>query len=119
MDLQQMMAMLGAQGGGRGPAAPAAPSSTSLVSFKAGRMTVTGPNPNGPYNVRAEKKKGTLSFARTNAGNPGGEGICSLQWCERNKKDVKEESIVFADAVFRKVDTKRPEDRVYVLQYTG
>ena len=119
MDLQQMMAMLGRQGAGGRPAPVAAPQTTSLASLKAGRMTSVGPNAAGQFTIKAEKKRGTLSFSRTNAGNPSGEGILSLQWSERNSKDVKEDMIVFGDAVFRKVDTKRPEDRVYVLQYTG
>ena len=117
MSLQQMMAMFSQGAGGGGLPPPSAVLAVPLVSFKAGRLTCVGPSSGGAYQITADKKRGTLALVRSTTQHPEGEGVISLQWTERNGKDVKQNLLLFGDAIFRKVDTRRPNDRVYVLQY--
>lgn len=82
-----------------------------LVSFNAGKMTVK-PSANGKFLVTPQLEKGKVCLSR------GDDQLLHFQWVDRQTGASPEDFIIFPDdAHFAKVDTGRPEDRVYILQY--
>ncbi|KAF0691942.1 Aste57867_16912 [Aphanomyces stellatus] len=86
---------------------------TSLVEFNAGKMTAV-PKEAGSTKlvVTADVQKGKISLVR------GDDQLLHFQWKNRTTGAAVDDYIIFPqDATFEKVDTSRPNDRVYVLQY--
>jgi len=100
----------------------------ALISFRAGRMTVGPVKENGKHMITAEKKRGIVRIVR------GADSLLHFQWKIRKSKRViapmpstsappsstsenEDDHVIFPDeTTFAKVDTGRPEDRVYLLQ---
>ncbi|KAE8985107.1 hypothetical protein PF010_g21176 [Phytophthora fragariae] len=91
--------------------APSTAGRNELVSFNAGTMTVK-PSANGKFLVTPQLEKGKVCLSR------GDDQLLHFQWVDRQTGASPEDFIIFPDdAHFAKVDTGRPEDRVYILQY--
>ncbi|OQS04878.1 proteasomal ubiquitin receptor ADRM1 [Thraustotheca clavata] len=87
----------------------------SLVEFNAGKMT-TAPKETGSTKlvITPDLQKGKIVLVR------GDDQLLHFQWKNRTTGAVVDDFIIFPnDASFQKVDTGRPNDRVYVLQYKG
>jgi 26S proteasome regulatory subunit N13 len=83
-----------------------------IVSFKAGILTAT-PKPGGNNNflVHADPRRGTISLEKI-------DGITHFMWKDRQTLQVVHDSVVIpGDQTLVKVDTGRPEDRIYLLQF--
>lgn len=82
-----------------------------LVSFNAGKMTVKS-TANGKFLVTPLLEKGKICLSR------GDDQLLHFQWVDRQTGASPEDFIIFPDdAQFAKVETGRPDDRVYILQY--
>jgi 26S proteasome regulatory subunit N13 len=82
-----------------------------LVSFNAGKMTAKA-SANGKFTVTPQLEKGKVCLSR------GDDQLLHFQWVDRQTGASPEDFIIFPDdAHFAKVDTGRPGDRVYILQY--
>ncbi|RMX64276.1 hypothetical protein DD238_005373 [Peronospora effusa] len=91
--------------------APSTAGRNELVSFNAGKMTVK-PTTNGKFLVIPQVEKGKICLLR------GDDQLLHFQWMDRQTGASPEDFIIFPDdAHFAKVDTGRPKDRVYILQY--
>ncbi|EGZ10305.1 hypothetical protein PHYSODRAFT_564524, partial [Phytophthora sojae] len=91
--------------------APSTAGRNELVSFNAGKMTVK-PTANGKFLVTPQLEKGKVCLSR------GDDQLLHFQWVDRQTGASPEDFIIFPDdAHFAKVDTGRPEDRVFILQY--
>ncbi|KAG7393087.1 hypothetical protein PHYPSEUDO_012422 [Phytophthora pseudosyringae] len=91
--------------------APSTAGRNELVSFNAGKMTVK-PAANGKFLVTPQLEKGKVCLSR------GDDQLLHFQWVDRQTGASPEDFIIFPDdAHFAKVDTGRPSDRVYILQY--
>ena len=74
-------------------------------------MTVK-PTTNGKFLVVPQLEKGKVCLLR------GDDQLLHFQWMDRHTGASPEDFIIFPDdAHFAKVDTGRPADRVYILQY--
>jgi len=127
-----LLAMLG----GAGPASVASNRRESegktILSFKAGKMNTTL-QPNGKYLITPDPRRGTISLSwhstgasssSTSNNNSGGSssnnaGILKFEWTDRRTRTTVDSLSIFpADNVtYTKIDTSRPKDRVYLLQY--
>ncbi|KAL7549837.1 hypothetical protein ACHAWF_013099 [Thalassiosira exigua] len=125
---------LGGSGGGGG----GDPAETSLLSFKAGKMT-TRLKSNGKYAVEPDPRRGEVRVVWTAtpassaggrgsaAGGAGGGGAAAatghikLEWRDRRTKTVVNTVPIFPedDAAFERVETGREGDRVYLLGLRG
>ncbi|KAH9125642.1 hypothetical protein AeMF1_003780 [Aphanomyces euteiches] len=87
----------------------------SLVEFNAGKMSAVPKEPgNTKLIVSPEPQKGKICLVR------GDDNLLHFQWKNRTTGASVDDYIIFPqDATFDKVDTSRPNDRVYVLQYKG
>ncbi|CAI5744722.1 unnamed protein product [Peronospora destructor] len=91
--------------------APSTTGRNELVSFNAGKMTVK-PTTNGKFLVIPQLEKGKVCLLR------GDDQLLHFQWMDRQTGASPEDFIIFPDdAHFAKVETGRPNDRVYILQY--
>ncbi|CAI5709881.1 unnamed protein product [Hyaloperonospora brassicae] len=91
--------------------APSSAGRNELVSFHAGKMTVKSAA-NGKFLVTPQLEKGKVCLSR------GDDQLLHFQWVDRQTGASPEDFIIFPDdAHFGKVDTGRPDDRVYILQY--
>ncbi|KAL3658775.1 hypothetical protein V7S43_016144 [Phytophthora oleae] len=91
--------------------APSTAGRNELVSFNAGKMTVK-PSANGKFLVTPQLEKGKVCLSR------GDDQLLHFQWVDRQTGASPEDFIIFPDdAHFAKVETGRPDDRVYILQY--
>jgi len=95
-----------------GGAAPAAPA--PLVRFKAGKMTAEWQSASRKFLVSPQNEKGEIVLTRAADGQ-----LLHFQWLNRVSKEVVDDYIVFADCEYKKVDTGREDDRVYMLEWTG
>ena len=86
---------------------------SELLSFKCGRMTATAKG-SKKFSVEADPRAGRLVLVRA-----GGEEALHLQWRVRGSGNaVVEDLLVFPNnQEFKKVETGRAEDRVYLLQF--
>ena len=67
---------------------------------------------NGKFLVTPQLEKGKVCLSR------GDDQLLHFQWVDRQTGASPEDFIIFPDdAHFEKVDTGRPDDRVYILQY--
>jgi hypothetical protein len=85
-----------------------------LLSFKAGKCNFSAatPLPSGKFLVSADPRRGTIALVQNNR-----DGLTHFQWIDRSNGRVEEDRIVFpGDVVFKKIDTGRPTDRVYVMK---
>uniref|UniRef100_A0AAV1VAA1 Proteasomal ubiquitin receptor ADRM1 n=1 Tax=Peronospora matthiolae TaxID=2874970 RepID=A0AAV1VAA1_9STRA len=90
---------------------PSSAGRNELVSFHAGKMTVKAAA-NGKFLVTPQLEKGKVCLSR------GDDQLLHFQWVDRQTGASPEDFIIFPDdAHFDKVDTGRPDDRVYILQY--
>ncbi|OQS00709.1 proteasomal ubiquitin receptor ADRM1-like protein [Achlya hypogyna] len=87
----------------------------ALVEFNAGKMTAAPKEAGGTkLVVTPDLQKGKIQLVR------GDDQLLHFQWKSRTTGVVADDFIIFPnDAAFQKVDTGRPNDRVYVLQYKG
>lgn len=86
--------------------------SQALIHFKAGKCEMVEiPGSGGIFRVTPDKRKGTLSL-RTQ------DGLTKIVWTDRTQSGAAgEEVIVFPDeVVFKRVNTGRDGDRVYLLK---
>ncbi|KAF4317763.1 hypothetical protein BBO99_00007780 [Phytophthora kernoviae] len=91
--------------------APSTAGRNELVSFNAGKMSVK-PTANGKFLITPQLEKGKVCLSR------GDDQLLHFQWMDRQTGASPEDFIIFPeDAHFAKVDTGRPDDRVYILQY--
>ncbi|KAL7689405.1 putative ubiquitin interacting, proteasomal ubiquitin receptor Rpn13/ADRM1 [Plasmopara halstedii] len=91
--------------------APSSAGRNELVSFNAGKMTAK-PTANGKFVVTPQLEKGKVCLSR------GDDQLLHFQWVDRQTGASPEDFIIFPDdAHFAKVETGRPDDRVYILQY--
>lgn len=82
-----------------------------MLSIKAGKM-FTAPRPNGNLIVTAQKERGRIVLRK------GTNGTVHFEWHDRKTNKKVDDYIVRPkDATFSKVDTKRTDDRVYLLQF--
>jgi hypothetical protein len=94
--------MWGAQAPVRAPA--------PLISFKAGKMRTT-PIENR-FRVEADDRRGLLSLEK------GQDGAIHFLWKDRQTLQAVDDFLVFpGDQTLEKVDTGRPEDRIYLLTF--
>jgi hypothetical protein len=94
--------MWGAQAPVRAPA--------PLISFKAGKMR-TSPIENR-FRVEADDRRGLLSLEK------GQDGAIHFLWKDRQTMQAVDDFLVFpGDQTLEKVDTGRPEDRIYLLTF--
>ncbi|ETV93819.1 hypothetical protein H310_12382 [Aphanomyces invadans] len=86
---------------------------TSLVEFNAGKMTAVPKEPGSTkLLVTPDIQKGKIVLVR------GDDQLLHFQWKNRTTGANVDDYILFPhDATFEKVDTSRPNDRVYILQY--
>lgn len=97
----------------RGQAASGA-AAPSVISFKAGLMVI-GNETDGRFNCSADNRKGLISLVKDQADN-----LLHFRWSTRPQGTVEIDRMIFPDEVdFKKVNTGRPEDRVYLLKYRG
>lgn len=84
---------------------------TALTSFKAGKMRATKITDN-KFRVEADDRRGVLSLEK------GNDGATHFTWKDRQTLQVIDDLLVFpGDQTLEKVDTGRPNDRVYLLTF--
>lgn len=67
---------------------------------------------NGKYGVTADPRRGSISLVHTN------DGMVHFRWSNLPGGKVEDDRMVFpGENVFKKVNTGREHDRVYMLQY--
>eukprot|EP01041_Mallomonas_annulata_P008918 gene8918-18455_t len=82
-----------------------------VLQFKAGKCSMV-PQPGGKFLVNPELQKGMISLTKTN------DNLISFQWADRTTHSVDAGLILFPDDVdFKKVNTGRSNDRVYMLKW--
>lgn len=82
-----------------------------IVSFKAGKCAMVL-QPEGDFLVTPEDKKGQITLSKES------DGLIHFRWTDRTTKTVVDDLIVFPDDVqFKKVNTGRESDRVYMLKW--
>ncbi|KAL9178432.1 hypothetical protein ACHAXT_003762 [Thalassiosira profunda] len=145
MDNADLLSLLGgAAAPSRGGATTSGTTETSILHFKAGKMTPTL-QPNGKYLVEPDARRGELHVVWTaapsaaaaagggaanasatasganNSGNNGNaaapNGHLQLEWRDRRTQTAVNTIRIFAeyDATFQRVETGREGDRVYLL----
>jgi hypothetical protein len=88
------------------------PGDKPLLEFKAGKCALVSQE-DGDFLVTPDDKRGKITIVK-------GEGYVYFRWIDRstNQMDVNCNWIVFQNSVvFKKIDTGRPEDRVYLLKW--
>ena len=83
-----------------------------LLEFKAGKCAMVSQE-DGSYMVSPDEKRGKIAVVK-------GEGYVYFRWIDRssNQMDVNCNWIVFQNSVvFKKINTGRAEDRVYLLKW--
>lgn len=101
-----MQSLFPQQGAGAGRA--------SLIEFRAGKCSIASqPNANGKFLVTPEKtKRGKITLTTV------ADGLVSFKWTNSMNGTVEDDRIVFpGENVFKKVNTGRENDRIYVLKY--
>lgn len=133
----ELLAMLGQIPGSSAPTRRESEPKT-LLSFKAGKLLPVL-QPNGRYLVTADPRRGTLELnwtananangsgsggrgggnSNSNGNRNGNAGVLKLEWKDRRTRAVVDTLTIFPedDCSYTKVDTGRPGDRVYLLQY--
>eukprot|EP00968_Pinguiococcus_pyrenoidosus_P005405 scaffold347_cov239-Pinguiococcus_pyrenoidosus.AAC.18 len=100
------------------PQSAAAPAggagAAALVRFKAGKLTTEWKSDRGRFLVTPQPEKGEIVLTRGEEGQ-----LLHFQWRNRVSKEVVDDYIVFADCEYKRVDTGRPADRVFMLEWTG
>jgi 26S proteasome regulatory subunit N13 len=82
-----------------------------IVSFKAGKCAMVL-QPEGDFLVTPEDKKGLVTLSKEN------DGLIHFRWTDRTAKAIIDDLIVFPDDVqFKRVNTGRDGDRVYMLKW--
>lgn len=106
MDLAALLGM----GMGQQRQAPPAP---PLMRFKAGKLEASPIEGTTQYNVKPLHKRGEILLVKS----PQNE--LRFQWKDRSTGNVDDDLLVYPAKTceFTRVDTGRPEDRVYLLQY--
>jgi len=88
------------------------PGEKPLLEFKAGKCAMVSQE-DGEFMVTPEEKRGNIAIVK-------GEGYVYFRWIDRssNQMDVNCNWIVFQNSVvFKKINTGREEDRVYLLKW--
>mmetsp|Transcript_28718 Transcript_28718/g.61851 ORF Transcript_28718/g.61851 Transcript_28718/m.61851 type:complete len:264 (-) Transcript_28718:1700-2491(-) len=96
----------------QGPAAAA--SVPAVVEFRAGKCRLSAQQPNGKYQVVADKSAGKITLTKER------DGLMHFKWTNTTSSIVEDDRMVFpGEHVFKRVNTGRPEDRVYLLKYSS
>lgn len=95
----------------------------TILRFKAGKMNTTL-QPNGKYLITPDPRRGTISLSWQSSGssssNSGSSnGILKFEWTDRRTRTQVDSLSIFPsdNVTYTKIDTGRPKDRVYLLQY--
>lgn len=101
----------------------------TILSFKAGKMNTTL-QPNGKYLITPDPRRGTItlswhssgaSSSTNNSSSSSGSnnGILKFEWTDRRTRTQVDSLSIFPvdNVTYNKIDTGRPKDRVYLLQY--
>eukprot|EP00611_Tribonema_gayanum_P008040 TRINITY_DN1750_c0_g2_i1.p1 TRINITY_DN1750_c0_g2~~TRINITY_DN1750_c0_g2_i1.p1 ORF type:complete len:144 (-),score=37.83 TRINITY_DN1750_c0_g2_i1:1412-1843(-) len=84
---------------------------STLVSFKAGKLQ-DKEGAAGKFTITPDKRKGQVTVLKDAM-----DQLMRFQWQDRVTRAVVDDIIVMpGDMEFTKVDTGRPQDRVYLLQ---
>mmetsp|Transcript_21999 Transcript_21999/g.28803 ORF Transcript_21999/g.28803 Transcript_21999/m.28803 type:complete len:386 (+) Transcript_21999:60-1217(+) len=103
--MQNLLSQFGAMGG--------TPAPQSLVTFKAGKMEIQDKG-NNKFLIVPDLRKGQISLLKSD------DQLIHFQWKDRKTQAIVDDLILFPDdAVFKKVNTGKEGDRVYLLQYKG
>lgn len=93
----------GAAGGASAPA----------ITLKWGKCFLADLDGGKKFKVTPDKRKGALSLGRK-----GTDGMHHLKWKDRATQSQEEDLFIFpGEQTVEKVDTGRPDDRVYLLQF--
>ncbi|CAN0417128.1 unnamed protein product, partial [Ectocarpus sp. 12 AP-2014] len=96
------------------PGAPAASGSVPLLSFKAGKMDVSDKG-GDKFHITPDLRKGTISLFK----GPDDQ-LMHFAWKERPSGTVVDDIIILPEeAVYKKVDTGREGERVYLMEIAG
>eukprot|EP00903_Cladosiphon_okamuranus_P022669 g20862.t2 len=96
------------------PGAPAASGSAPLLSFKAGKMEVSDKG-GDKFHITPDLRKGTISLFK----GPDDQ-LMHFSWKERPSGTVVDDVIILPEeAVYKKVDTGREGERVYLMEIAG
>ncbi|CAB1096594.1 unnamed protein product [Ectocarpus sp. CCAP 1310/34] len=96
------------------PGAPAASGSAPLLSFKAGKMDVSDKG-GDKFHITPDLRKGTISLFK----GPDDQ-LMHFAWKERPSGTVVDDIIILPEeAVYKKVDTGREGERVYLMEIAG
>lgn len=86
-------------------------SQQSLLQFKAGKCQMARQS-NNKYLITPDTQKGLISLTRTS------DNVINFQWTDRMTQSVEQSWILFPDdVVYRKVNTGKQDDRVYMLKW--
>lgn len=92
-----------------GGGAAASSGASSLLSFSAGKCTLTL-LANGNYSVVADPRRGSISLSRS------ADRILHFKWTDRSSGVVEDDRMLFPNSVtFKRVCTPNETDRIYVL----
>eukprot|EP00752_Nemacystus_decipiens_P008109 g7249.t1 len=96
------------------PGVPAASGSAPLLSFKAGKMKVSDKG-GDKFHITPDLRKGTISLFK----GPDDQ-LMHFSWKERPSGNVVDDVIILPEeAVYKKVDTGREGERVYLMEIAG
>ncbi|CAN0103318.1 unnamed protein product, partial [Scytosiphon promiscuus] len=96
------------------PGAPAQGGSAPLLSFKAGKMKVTDKGDN-KFHITPDLRKGTISLFK----GPDDQ-LMHFAWKERPSGTVVDDVIILPEeAVYKKIDTGREGERVFLMEIAG
>ncbi|CAM9947805.1 unnamed protein product [Pylaiella littoralis] len=96
------------------PGAPPAGGSAPLLSFKAGKMEVSDKG-GDKFHITPDLRKGTISLFK----GPDDQ-LMHFSWKERPTGNVVDDVIILPEeAVYKKVDTGREGERVYLMEIAG
>jgi hypothetical protein len=83
-----------------------------LIKCRAGKMILSTVQENGKFNVTADPRRGEISLIK------GNDGIVRFKWTNTVNNIVEDDRMVFpGENIFKRVNTGRTTDRVYMLKY--
>lgn len=85
-----------------------------IVQFNAGKVNLEAIAGTPTFNATPDKTKGEVILVRDTA-----EQLTKFRFKNRQTGSIEERIVFPGDATFTKVDTSRPDDRVYLFQMAG
>jgi hypothetical protein len=99
--------------GGQFPGSGGSGVNSAALSLKWGKCFVVDLDSGKKFKVTADKRKGQLSLFRK-----GMDGMNHLKWKDRSTGSEEEDLFIFpGEQTVERVDTGRPDDRVWLLQF--